>query len=91
MKQEDYFFNCSKEYIYSIDPNLYKEISEVLTQLPKRRTQAEINNDLFWLLTNKGWSYDTLSGISDNQPSELKIQNINKSIIEQNNNRSFLI
>jgi hypothetical protein len=73
MKHESYFFNCSKENIDSIDPSLFSEISETIILLPKRPTQTEINNDLFWLFTSRGWAYDTRSGISDSAPAELKI------------------
>jgi len=65
MKHDHYFYNCSKEYIDAIDLTLYKEITEVISKLPKRQTQTEINNDLFWLLTSRGWSFDSLSGVSD--------------------------
>jgi len=60
MKCEQYFHNCSKEYIDSIDAGLFTEIVEIVSRLPKRDKQAEINQDLFWLLTAKGWSYDTV-------------------------------
>jgi hypothetical protein len=73
MKHETYFYNCSKEYLDSIEPNLFREISEVIFLLPKRSTQTEINNDLFWLLTSRGWSYDTRSGISESPPADKKI------------------
>jgi hypothetical protein len=52
MKQENFFFNCSKGYVDGLDPSLFAEISGVISQLPKRQTQEEINNDLFWLSAN---------------------------------------
>lgn len=33
-----------------------------MTRLPVRNTQAEINNDPFWMLTQKGWAFDTIGG-----------------------------
>lgn len=60
MNCEHYFYNCSKEYVDSIDPGLYQEITGLIGDLPKSETQSEINRNLFFALTNKGWSYDTL-------------------------------
>jgi len=51
---DEYFSNCSKEYLNSIDSSLHEEIREVIAKLPKRQKQEEINNDLFWLLIDKG-------------------------------------
>jgi hypothetical protein len=49
MNPQSYFYNCSPEYINSIDNNLYDQIITAIKQLPKRQTQSEINQDLFWL------------------------------------------
>ncbi len=89
MKHDHYFYNCSKEYIDAIDSTLYEEITEVILQLPKRRTQSEINNDLFWLLTSRGWSFDSLTGSSDSPPPEIKTENTSRSEIKKRNNRSL--
>ena len=89
MNHEDCFYNCSKEYIYSIDRALYGEVAEVIANLPKRQKQDEINNDLFWLLTHNGWAYDTLSNVSESPPQELRIEDITKATISRNNDRSF--
>ncbi len=91
MNPESYFNNCSKEYIYSIDPSLYDEITQIIDKLPKRQKQEEINNDLFWLLTSKGWAYDTLSNISDSPPNEIDAADFSKSSIAQNNKRSLCV
>jgi hypothetical protein len=89
MKHDHYFYNCSKEYIDAIDLTLYKEITEVISKLPKRQTQTEINNDLFWLLTSRGWSFDSLSGVSDASPREIKTKNTSKAEIKVNNDRTL--
>jgi hypothetical protein len=89
VKYDEYFFNCSKEYLNSIESSLYDEITEVITKLPKRQKQEEINNDLFWLLIDKGWSFDTLANISENAPPEFKNVKIPKSIARKNNKRSL--
>lgn len=60
MKLKFYYYNCSPEYIQSIDSNLYDQIISVVGRLPKRQTQSEINADLFWLFTSEGWMYDTV-------------------------------
>lgn len=60
MKIQSYYYNCSPEYIASIDGDLLGLIDGIISQLPKRSTQSEINMDLFWLLTDAGWSYDTI-------------------------------
>jgi hypothetical protein len=57
---EHYFYNCSKEYVDTISPGIFSEITNLLEQLPKRDVQAEINADLFWLLTKNKWSYDSI-------------------------------
>lgn len=91
MNQEDFFYSCSKEYIHSIDTSLYSEISEIITRLPKRLKQEEINNDLFWLLVNKGWSYDTLGNISDSPLLEIEVTSPTRSMLGRNNKRSLCV
>ena len=74
MNPQSYYYNCSPEYINSIDTNLYNQIISIINQLPKRKTQSEINSDLFWLLTNQGWNYDTVpQGTGDIPPTELNV------------------
>ncbi len=60
MKLKFYYYNCSPEYIQSIDPSLYDQIISVVGRVPKRQTQSEINADLFWLFTAEGWMYNTV-------------------------------
>lgn len=91
MKLDNYFYNCSKEYLDSIDPNLHAEIKEVIANLPKRQTQTEINNDLFWLLSDRGWAYDTLSGVLDSPPRGLGIKNTSTPKGRRENNRSLCL
>lgn len=74
MECEHYFYNCSKDYISSLSEGLFDEIVEVISLLPKRKTESEINNDIFWLLTVKGWSHDTLSGVTPSAPADLKVK-----------------
>ena len=90
MNHEEYFYNCSREYINSIDSSLYHELSSIIAKLTKRHTQSEINNDIFWLLTSQGWAYDTLSGTSELPPPEYNLSNT-KPNIGQTNNRSLCL
>ena len=74
MKCDHYFHQCSKEYLGSINTKLYDEIVEVVAKLPKRQTQAEINRDFFWLLTDKNWSYDTIpGGLLEKSPEDIDV------------------
>ena len=92
MKCENYFYNCSKEYIDSIEDDLFSSILFTIERLPKRNTQSEINHDLFWLLTYSGWSYDsTPSGLLNSPISDLCLNNIDKEIIKSRNNRNICI
>jgi hypothetical protein len=60
MSLQSYFYNCSPDYIDSIDPSLHGQIVSIISQLPKRQTQSEINSDLFWLLLSDGWNFDSV-------------------------------
>jgi len=91
MNDESFFNNCSKEYVSSIDPFLYDEIAQIISKLPKRQKQEKINNDLFWLLTSKGWSYDTLTNISDSPPNEIEIADLSKPSVAKSNKRSLCV
>jgi hypothetical protein len=60
MNIKSYYYNCSPDYIASIDPDLHSEVGSIIRMLLKRETQAEINADLFWLFASKDWCYDTV-------------------------------
>jgi hypothetical protein len=91
MRNDNYFYNCSKEYIDSIHTGLYTEISDVISSLPKRQNQAAINNDLFWLFTEKGWAFDTLGGTSEKPPEDLHIPDFNKALAIRNRHRDLCL
>lgn len=57
---EYYFYNCSKEYIDSINSGLYTEIVSSVNSMPRQQTQSDINRYVFKQLTDQGWSYDSL-------------------------------
>jgi hypothetical protein len=90
MRSESYFYNCSEPYLESISLNLHAEILDVIEKLPKRLTQSEINQDLFWILTNGGWSYDTVpASIQKCATEDLTIGKLTRSEIKQQNNRDL--
>ncbi len=89
MELTHFYYGCSREYVDSINTALFAEIGTIVGSLSKRQTQSEINNDLFWLLTGKGWSYDTLSGASDSPPVELGMDLPSRQEIKRRNNRSL--
>ncbi len=90
MNHESYFYNCSIEYIENIEAGLYNQITGIIANLNKRETQSEINNDFFWLLVSNGWSFDTLSGVSEAPPSDLLLNTSSSSFqLKENNNRAL--
>ena len=75
MSLNTYYYNCSPQYIDSIDSNLHGEVDSVIRMLPKRKKQSEINADLFWLLTSKDWCFDTVpAGYSHECPATFDIR-----------------
>jgi len=93
MNYEQFFYNCSKEYIHSIDSNLYKEILNIISKLPKRATQSEINQDLLWLFTNEGWICDKIStNLPYEPPYDLGIENYTReNLYTKNVDRSLCL
>jgi hypothetical protein len=91
-EMENYYYNCSPEYIRSISDNLNKEISSIISKLSKKDNQKELNIDFFVNLVEKGWSFDSIpSGLNDilNSKSSDIIKNI--SSIKKDNNRSLCL
>jgi len=85
MRPQNYYYNCSPEYVYSIDPKLHGEIESILRMLPKREKQSEINADLFWLFTTKEWCYDTVpTGYSHECPESFDIRHTIHEIKDRN-------
>jgi hypothetical protein len=91
MKLKFYYYSCSPEYVQKIDPGLYDQIISIISRIPKRPTQSEINADLFWLFTSEGWNYDNVpSGAADGSTD---VDDINQSLddIKKNNNRNLCL
>ena len=59
MITQDYYYNCSKEYIYRISQHLYSEVTTVLECLKKRSTQSAVNKDLLISFVERGWAFDS--------------------------------
>jgi hypothetical protein len=88
MNLQSYYYNCSPDYIYSIDPSLQVQITSIITQLPKRKTQSEINSDLIWLLMSNDWNYDSLpQGGHGTPPKDLDLLIDTGKPIKINNRR----
>lgn len=77
MHTQQYFYNCSREYLNKIDANLYKEVTDTLNLLSKRGTQSEINKDILISMAGQGWAFDSAS-------SEMKT-------IKASNNRNLCL
>lgn len=92
MKFEKYFFNCSEQYLDSIDPTLFAEIIEIISKLPKRTIQAEINRDLFWIFTEKKWFFDsTPPNLNSSPPEELELGVLDLNKVKKSNKRELCI
>ena len=90
MEVENYFYNCSKKYISTINLTLFNELTELVSILPKRQTQGEINIDLFWILATKGWAYGSVpSGLSSMPPASLINDEICLTDIKKNNKHAL--
>jgi len=75
MQAEEFFYNCSRQYIWSVDPGLRDEVLDIVKFLPKREKQEDINRDYHWLLVNDGWSYDSNpAGLPVQPPIDLGIE-----------------
>jgi len=86
-----YYYNCSPDYIASIDLYLHEEVEAIIRMLPKRETQSKINEDLFWRFTHKDWCYDTVPANSAPEcPFELDLMGSIEIIKDRNLRDLFL-
>lgn len=70
---------------------MHDEILQLVGSLPRRQAQSAINADLFWHLTSRGWSYDTvLQQTGAEPPAELGIK-ADLSAIKERNNRDLCL
>lgn len=69
MTIENYFYNCSREYLNKINKSIYDEITSAIENMPKHETQSDINRYLFKQLTDLGWSYDAIPPGIKNKPT----------------------
>jgi len=90
MQIESYYYCCSRQFIDSISSSLQDELIGVVSNLPKRNTQSEVNQDIFWLLTSHGWSYDSVPANLD-LPQDLPIDAPNLDQIKKSNSRDLCL
>ncbi len=91
MKLKFYYYNCSPEYIQSIDPNLYDQIISVVGRVPKRQNHSEINADLFWLFTSEGWMYDTVPTGAAAGPTDVDVTTQSLNALKLENKRNLCL
>lgn len=88
----NFFYNCSRQYVEGISRPLYDEVTTILSRLKKRKTQAEINRDIFWLLATDGWSYDsTPVGLGSIPPGDLQVGQVNLDELKKRNDRNLCL
>ena len=74
MNYSFHYYNCSPDYISTIDSNLISNLTEILKKLPKRKHYSETAVDLFWQITSAGWFYSKIpSNIKDHSPKDLNL------------------
>ncbi len=90
MKYEEYFYQCSPDYISSIEFGLREEILGIIEKLPKRAMQTQVNQDFIWLLGNKQWSFDPFANdFPDVPPQDLNLKDSTKEFLKKNNKRQL--
>jgi len=74
MNWESYYYNCSEEFVEGISPVVHDDVAWALNHLPIRATQSELNTDFWWLLSERGWSYDSKpSGVLTSPPEGIAL------------------
>jgi len=92
MQREDYFYNCSEQYVQSIALSLHQNVLAAIGGMRKRPNQKELNADLWWLLTSMGWSYDSMpSGLPDRPADDLGIADADRTAIQHANQRDLCL
>ncbi len=85
MDFKSFHYNCTAEYIETIDPHLQDEVGAIIRMLPRRESFALVKEDLFWLFTHKGWCYDTIPAESNPEcPFELDLMESLEVIRDRN-------
>lgn len=91
MTPSTYYYRCSPDYVNLLGGSMHDEILQLVGSLPRRQTQSAINADLFWQLTSRGWSYDTvLQETGAKPPVELGIK-ADLAEIKGRNNRDLCL
>ncbi len=72
MNCTSYYYNCSEEYVRDLSPEIFEDIEWAMKRVPTRETQSELNTDFWWLLSERGWAYDSRpSGVTTTPPDGL--------------------
>jgi len=69
------------------------DLSKIIAAIPKRNNQAEVNKDLFWLLTQYKWSYDSIPPHATEAQisSIIKVPEHSLSLIREKNDRDLCL
>ena len=74
MNIQSYFYNCSWEYIDSIEPAFSSQIKDLFKKMPEAQDDNVLISNVFWMLASNGWSFSELpESISNDPPSGLKV------------------
>jgi hypothetical protein len=85
MNIQSYFYNCSWEYIDSIEPTFSSQIKDLFKKMPEAQDDKVLITNVFWMLASNGWSFSELPvTISNDPPSGLKV-NFKLSEIKKQN------
>jgi len=85
MNIQSYFYNCSWEYIDSIEPTFSSQIKDLFKKMPEAQDDNVLISNVFWMLASNGWSFSELpESISNDPPSGLKV-NFKLSEIKKQN------
>ena len=85
MEVQSYYYNCSPEYIKQISDELQGQVLRLIARLPRRQVQSELNSDVWWLFTSRGWSYDSIpSSVGKTGSPELHVQSDRNKAKRQN-------
>jgi hypothetical protein len=71
---ESHYHGCTAESVRAIHPGLPGDVASILRMLPRRTSESELRQDLFWLFTHKGFCHDRIPvGTPEECPFDLDI------------------
>lgn len=88
MRHQEYFYNCSPEYVEGTDRHLREEVLGAISRLRKRQTQLELNQDIVWLLGSHGWDFSAFPKfMPETPPADLGIGDVTKKRLKTRQNK----